>query len=343
MTDIEKVAVFDDRIVQTRPKYAVEKGSVSLTNAPTNAISATSSQHTYQIQVPSENVFVDRAIDWSSECALNIKFQMKGTAPASGTKLLEFGSNVALASFPLHTLVQTLSATINDTTVTLNTGDVLREVLRLTDNGKNRSLRTCPTQLDTYASYKGATGINNPLGAYSNAVNSENVPNGAYPNIYWTLPNGDPLVGNGSYDDPNITGGNNKIYFIDGVPAYTNGGSYANAFAWTADANINLYCKFYSIEKIVLSPFIFSDIHENEVGLFGLQNIQLLMNMATPSVSANVGRVLRFNLQPLAGNKTYTIDSVNYNNTSGVDIFKNAKINVAGRVTHKTNFVPSKR
>ena len=32
--DIEKLAVFDDRIVQTRPKYAVEKGALSLTNSP---------------------------------------------------------------------------------------------------------------------------------------------------------------------------------------------------------------------------------------------------------------------------------------------------------------------
>ena len=47
--DIEKLAVFDDRIVQTRPKYAVEKGALSLTNAPFNAISATASQHTYNI------------------------------------------------------------------------------------------------------------------------------------------------------------------------------------------------------------------------------------------------------------------------------------------------------
>ena len=50
--DIEKLAVFDSRIVQNRPKYAVEKGALSLTNAPFNAISATSSQHTYNIYVP---------------------------------------------------------------------------------------------------------------------------------------------------------------------------------------------------------------------------------------------------------------------------------------------------
>jgi hypothetical protein len=48
--DIEKLAVFDDRIIQSRPKFAVMKGALSQTNAPFNAISATTSQHTYNIK-----------------------------------------------------------------------------------------------------------------------------------------------------------------------------------------------------------------------------------------------------------------------------------------------------
>lgn len=48
-SDIVKEAVFDDRILQTRPKFAVEKGALSLTNAPFSAISQTTSQHTYNI------------------------------------------------------------------------------------------------------------------------------------------------------------------------------------------------------------------------------------------------------------------------------------------------------
>ena len=65
--DIQKEAVFDDRIVQSRPRYAVEKGALSLTNAPFNAIASTASQMTFNVYVPSENVFVDRALRWSAE------------------------------------------------------------------------------------------------------------------------------------------------------------------------------------------------------------------------------------------------------------------------------------
>jgi len=47
--DIAKLVVVDSRIVQKRPQYAVEKGSLSLTNAPFKAIAATASQMTFNI------------------------------------------------------------------------------------------------------------------------------------------------------------------------------------------------------------------------------------------------------------------------------------------------------
>jgi hypothetical protein len=63
MSTIEKIAVYDARIIQESPKYAVQKGALSVSVSPFNAISASSNQQTYQILVPSLNVFVDRKID----------------------------------------------------------------------------------------------------------------------------------------------------------------------------------------------------------------------------------------------------------------------------------------
>ena len=47
--DIVKQSVFDTRIQQNPARYAVEKGALSLTNSPFNAIAASASQHTYNI------------------------------------------------------------------------------------------------------------------------------------------------------------------------------------------------------------------------------------------------------------------------------------------------------
>jgi hypothetical protein len=281
-TDIEKIAVFDDRIVQSSPKYAVEKGALSLTNSPFNAIAANESQHTYQIQVPSEGVFVDRAIDWTSTCCLAFKVDIAGAFNA-GDPVVRFGQDCALASFPLHSLTQTLTATINDTTTTMNTNDVLREVMRLTDLKKNREQRTCPTYLDTYKNYdNGYQTGNTPLNSYANAYSADNVPNGAFPLVVFTNPNGAELVGNGTYTSNGI-----NVNFVNGIPVGTvNGGS-------VTVANIPLFIKFTSTEKVILSPFIFSDIHENETGLFGCQNIQFVFNMNAPSFTGLNGRVLR--------------------------------------------------
>jgi hypothetical protein len=71
---------------------------------------------------------------------------------------VQAGRDFALTAFPLNSLCSTLTATINDTTSVINSQDVLKEVLRLTDYSKNRLQRTCPTMLDKYQSYNDAFG-----------------------------------------------------------------------------------------------------------------------------------------------------------------------------------------
>lgn len=313
--DIEKLAVFDDRIVQSRPKYAVEKGALSVTNAPFQSIAANGSQHTYNITVPSENVFIDRAVEWTSTCAIQFQVQVALDPTLIGQPVVVFGRDCALAAFPLHSLTQTLTATINDTTTTMNTGDVLYEVLRLADYKKNRAQRTCPTYLDTYKSYDRAFGaINNPLGDYSTAADSGSVPNGAYWNVQFTDATGQSLAGAATYND-----GTKVVNVTNGVPVITINGAGPNPFT-----TYNIFVKFTSTEKIVLSPFVFSDVHEQDTGLFGIQNIQLVMNMTSPSQTATSGRVLRSTTR--AGR---TISNVAYNATNqGGSPFTNSRVNV---------------
>jgi len=281
MSDIEKIAVFDGRIVQQNPvQYAVEQGAVSVTNTSFSALSATTTQHTYQIQVPSENVFLDKALDWTCSCYLTANVVV---ADVSGSPVAVIGRDIALSAFPIHSLVSSLSATINDTTVTMNTSDVIHEVLRLADSAPNRKLRTCPTYLDTYSSYNDAYGTSaNPLAGYENATNGSDVPNGAYYNIEFTDPNGVPLTGSSNYSYNSTT-----YYYNNGVPTTNTatGGSYP------------IFLKFTTTEKLILSPFCWNDVHDNDTGLFGLQNISVTANMLQPSFTNTYGRPLRTSTQ----------------------------------------------
>lgn len=66
MSTIQKIAVYDARMQQDEPTYGVQKGALSVSVAPFSAISASASQMTFQVLVPSLNVFVDRKMELSA-------------------------------------------------------------------------------------------------------------------------------------------------------------------------------------------------------------------------------------------------------------------------------------
>ena len=272
--DISKESVFDGRIVQSAPAFAVNKGALSLTAVPFQAISQTTTQHTYNINVPSQNVFIDRAVDWTSTVPLLVKTAPITTPFTINQPILTFGQDCALTNFPLHSCVGTMTATINDTTTTMNTSDILKQVLRLTSYQKNKLSRTCPTMDDTYASYNTAYGtINNPLGGYGEATSSALTPNGAFPNVVFCNAANTPLVGAGSYIITSPAGANQTINFVNGIPIRD---VVNDAIGYS------LVIQFTSTEKLVLSPFIFANSAEWETGLFGINAIQLVMNLQAP-------------------------------------------------------------
>jgi len=291
--DIEKMAVFDSRIVQSRPRYAVEKGALSLTNAPFNAISATSSQHTYNIYVPSENVFVDRGIEWTSTVTMSSVITPSGTLAnwALNFPIVVPGVDFALCAFPLNSLCSTTTATINDTTSVINSQDVLKEVLRLTDYKKNRLQRTCPTMLDKYQCYDDAYGLPNcPLNGYGSAMDYDGVQNGAFGQLVFTDSGGQPLVNGLYYTNGVLTGGTGAIPSAGTVGCYRCVNGLPSLAASTTGAGVvdcagpfTIYYQWTSTEKVVLSPFTFSDVHEWDTGLFGINNIQLIMNLQAPT------------------------------------------------------------
>jgi hypothetical protein len=285
-SDIEKLSVYDARIVQNPAKFAVEKGGLSMTNSPFKAIGASASQMTFNINAPSQNVFLDRAVDWTSKVTMQMKvavdplFAGAIPLPPAVEPVIQFGRDCALTALPLNSLLSTLTATINDTSVVINSDSVLKEVLRLSNFAKTRRLRTTPTKLDMYQNYNDSyEAVNNALAGYADAVSEDYVGNGAwYDIVFYNLQFNQVLTGNGSYVFNGVT-----VSYINGVPIRTGANEgvglfYPIGFQWRVT------------EKLVLSPFIFADSYEYDTGLFGLNNIQLVMNFKS---NTDVGRVLR--------------------------------------------------
>ncbi len=346
--DIQKEAVFDDRIVQSRPRYAVEKGALSLTNAPFNAIAATASQMTFNIYVPSENVFVDRALRWSGEARFQMTLvtnNIAAVAPASvntnqssidgaaaAPPYVIPGQDFSSSPFPLNYLCQTMTATINDTTSVINSQDVLMEVMRLTDYKRNLLQRTCPTAMDKYQSNYLAgvpnQGINNPMNGYSEAMNVDEVGNGCWPGLYFTDPTGKRLSGTGYYID-----GSTVICYVDGVPVVSAvAATVSPTVTYAAPPlvplpNPTLYFSIASTELLTLAPFVFANDQEDDTGLFGINNIQLIMNFKS---GVPLTRVLKTLGSPTSGSGFYsaiTPSTIQFNSRASGGVWTNATMN----------------
>jgi hypothetical protein len=83
MSKIQKIAITDARLMQDDPAYAVVKGALSVSVAPFAAIAASSSQMTFQVLVPSLNVFIDRKIILATPLSFNANVFWGGARGAS--------------------------------------------------------------------------------------------------------------------------------------------------------------------------------------------------------------------------------------------------------------------
>lgn len=249
-SDFLKVLVKDDRLnVTDKIAYAVEKGGQNVTSNQFNAISESTSSHTYNIQVPSEQTIIDRRVIWKSTCVLKLTVN----APV-GQTLLNYGLTDALGPFPLHQLCSVMTATINNNSVSINIRDVLPALLRFNDRRElARYNGYCPNAFDTLARYSDGLGSNlNALGDFNNPSDNDLMPRGS-----WVLDAVGVAVANGLV-----------------VPSVLPLGSGAPQ---------TIYVQFTSSEPLLLSPFIFADPKSNNQGIYGVQNMNFVFNISTAS------------------------------------------------------------
>ncbi len=149
----EKVLVKDDRLgcITSKVKFQVFKGGQNITSQPFKAISETTAAHTYNITVPSLETIINREALWRSTVTLKIDAIDKNQAEFAVT----YGVTDALSAFPLHSLVNTMTATINNNTISQNVADTLPILLRLVDPEEFAKYDgMTPTTLDYLAHYE---------------------------------------------------------------------------------------------------------------------------------------------------------------------------------------------
>jgi len=275
--DFQKVLVRDERLnCKDAIKYAVQRSGQNITVAEFNAISATTSSHTYNIQVPSETTIIDRRVIWESTVILKVVIPDADTAGVPvGTPLVNFGVSEALAPFPLHGACLTQQYTINNNSVSVNMNDVLPVLLRFHD--KRELMRyngMTPNMYDTYNYYGDGVGANNNvLGNYtSDSFDNDLYARGSFPQV---------LV-SGGLGATGATQGTAPTFETSGTNIQTAvplkvAGAVAGGYVY--------YVKFTSREPLLASPFMWAKSSYSGQGFYGIQNLNVVMNLASDNIA----------------------------------------------------------
>jgi hypothetical protein len=261
MNDISPYLVKDSRINEIKPvvPYSVYSGAAQNTYQTFNATSTSTTQISFNVSVPSENTILDRNVLISAN--YTFKISLTGTTKANDV-LMKYGLTDAFQAFPLNSTITSINATINNTSVSVNTQDVLPILLKLIHPRELAKYQgTTATYVDSinfsttggYIVPNSTTAISenfNPLGSIHNTTHDGIIPRGALPL--------------------------NSI-----VVANSKGGGDVNKLSITTDNDtISAEISVILTEPLFLSPFIFAGLNEGtNQGFVGLNTLNLNINI----------------------------------------------------------------
>jgi hypothetical protein len=193
MDSFKTVLIKDARIadITSQEVYGVVSGGAQSTQQQIAATSASTSSLVFQVQVPSENIVIDRNVQIQASLSVNINIS---NAPAYRAQpipqdevVFDYGTTDAFQVFPLNSLFTTSSCTINNTNVSANTQDIFPQLTRMNSARElYRYNSTSPSLPDSqWGLFSDATqATNNPLGGFANnSLDLDFDPRGAFPTI----------------------------------------------------------------------------------------------------------------------------------------------------------------
>jgi hypothetical protein len=282
-SDFTNVLVKDSRIagITDQLTYSVQSGASSNTYQVFNAVSKSNSQLSFNIQVPSENIIVNREVLLRAELDFTMEVKVSGAL----VQAVNFCGVDALSPFPLNQLFTTASAQINNTNVSSNIADILPIILQLADQ---RELSTyndmCPNLLDTFYAKFSDTFLSSVGGAGVNdagTIVARAFPQTAQTSLYNLPASNSPLGGYNqqSLDSAFRPRGAFPIKVIS-IRRDTATAVPGGAFS-TANADI-IYVALRAevIEPIIgLSPFTYGNNQYNKAGLVGINSMNFVFNI----------------------------------------------------------------
>jgi hypothetical protein len=252
MSDFRTVLIEDSRIadITSTEVFGVQSSASQSTYQQFQAVSTSNSSIVFNVQVPSENIVIDRHLLLASQLA----FQITATGVPIGDQVFQYGLTESLQAFPLNSLFTTIQSTINNVSVSTNLQDVLPMLMRMNDKRMlSRFNSLTPSLPDSaWGKYSDAPGSNsNPLAGYANASYDEDFePRGAFHLDELQI---DRYVGGVFVDNSPISGATTDI--------------------WKISIRVSLTEPF-----LALSPFINCE-PDSSAGLVGVNNMSMVLNV----------------------------------------------------------------
>ena len=160
--------------------FGVVKGASNNSFQQFEAQTKSSSSINVNINVPSESIILNRKV--MLQTTLNYEIEIDQVTGGTNN-VFNYGSNAALQAFPINSLFNNITCSINNTNVNCNLKDILPQLLLLNNNKLLAQYNsTSPSQPDYYyKNYKDGVGnSNNVLGGYKNTLSNDLSPRGAY-------------------------------------------------------------------------------------------------------------------------------------------------------------------
>ncbi len=260
-SDFKLVNIVDSRIndITDQITYAVQTGAASNTYQQFNATTASTSQISFNVSVPSESIVVSRDIQMQTTYTFTLRFGNATTGaqiPGGGTNSVwQYGLSLAFQAFPVAQTMTTISSTINNANVSCNVQDILPQLIKLLK----------PEELQRY----NGTTATFPDGAYKYYSNGEAANNNALASYI-----------KGGYNNLLNPRGCHPIT-IKAVRHYINGAGTDNSLISTS---LNDYwvivCEATFTEPLFLSPYMFAGNNEfNNQGFVGINTLTITCNI----------------------------------------------------------------
>jgi hypothetical protein len=165
---LQTVVANDPRIdINEKREFVILQGGQRVTYKPVISTSFSNSSAQFSAPPPSPGIIVDRKIE--IRYPVTVTINATGNAATAGQPTIQSGFD-AFRAYPISSVTNTLTVTINNNASSINMADVIQPLLRYNTCRDTREYEysTTPHMMDQYQTYEAGVGTNrNPLAGYN--------------------------------------------------------------------------------------------------------------------------------------------------------------------------------